>query len=207
MIMKKLLLAFTALLMLTSCHSNPFFEEWDTPYGIPPYDKIKVSDYLPAIKEGIRQQQEAIDAITANTEAPTFENTIAAFEFSGELLDKVQGVLFNVAETDRSDALDAVVEKALPLLSAHGDNIAFNKALYERVAAIYHADQSGLTREQQVVLKNHFEDFEREGIGLPQEQQDRLREINSEIATKTQKIGNNILAESNSFKARFGLCD
>ena len=113
-------------------------------------------------------------------------------------------MLFNVAETDRSDALDAVVEEALPLLSAHGDNIAFNKALYERLAAIYHGDQSGLTREQQVVLKNHFEDLEREGVGLPQEQQDRLREINSELATKCQKIGNNILAESNAFKEKFG---
>ena len=190
--------------MLASCHSNPFFEEWDTPYGIPPYDKIKVGDYLPAIKEGIKRHQAEIDAITSNPEAPTFENTIAAYEFSGQLLAKVEGVLFNVAETDRSDALDAVVEKALPLLSAHGDNIAFNKALYERVAAVYHADQSGLTREQQVVLKDHFEGFEREGIGLPQEQQDRLREINSALATKTQKIGNNILAESNAFKEKFG---
>ncbi|MCR5561626.1 MAG: M3 family metallopeptidase [Bacteroidales bacterium] len=190
--------------MLASCHSNPFFEEWDTPYGIPPYDKIKVGDYLPAIKEGIKRHQAEIDAITSNPEAPTFENTIAAYEFSGQLLAKVEGVLFNVAETDRSDALDAVVEKALPLLSAHGDNIAFNKALYERVAAVYHADQSGLTREQQVVLKDHFEGFEREGVGLPQEQQDRLREINSALATKTQKIGNNILAESNAFKEKFG---
>ena len=163
--MKRFLLILLPISMLASCHSNPFFEEWDTPYGIPPYDRIKVSDYLPAIKEGIRQQQEAIDAITANPEAPTFANTVEAFEFSGELLRKVEGVLFNVAETDRSDALDAVVEEALPLLSAHGDNIAFNKALYERVAAVYRGDQAGLTREQQVVLKNHFEDFEREGIG------------------------------------------
>ena len=202
--MKKLIFLASALIMLASCHSNPFLSEWDTPYGIPPYDKIKVGDYLPAIKEGIRQQQEAIDAITSNPEAPTFENTVAAYEFSGKLLSKVIGVLFNVAETDRSDALDAVVDEALPLLSAHGDNIAFNKALYERLSAIYHGDQSGLTREQQVVLKNHFEDMEREGIGLPQEQQDRLREINSELAVKIQKIGNNILAESNAFKDRFG---
>ena len=110
--------------MLSSCRTNPFFEEWNTPYGIPPYDKIKVGDYIPAIKEGIRRQQAAIDAITSSEEAPTFENTVAAYEYSGQLLSKVIGVLFNVAETDRSDALDAVVEKALPLLSEHGDNIA-----------------------------------------------------------------------------------
>ena len=89
-------------------------------------------------------------------------------------------------------------------MSEHSDNISFNKALYNRVAALYHGDQSGLTREQQVVLKKRFESFEREGIGLPEEQQARLREINAEIASKTQKIGNNILAESNDFKERFG---
>ncbi|HOE94627.1 MAG TPA: hypothetical protein PLU97_04415, partial [Candidatus Cryptobacteroides sp.] len=86
----------------------------------------------------------------------------------------------------------------------HSNDIAFNKALYERVAAVYHADQSGLTREQQIVLKNHFEDFEREGISLPEEQQARLREINTAISTKCQTIGNNILAESNAFKEKFG---
>ena len=190
---------------LEACNrTNPFLTEWDTPYGIPPYDKIKVSDYIPALKEGIRQQQEAIDAIVANPEAPTFENTIVPLEFSGLLLDRVQGVMFNVSETDRSDALDDAVSKALPLLSAHGDNIAFNKGLYERVAAVYHGDRSGLTREQQTVLKNHFEDFEREGIGLPEDSQARLREINAELAEKCQKIGNNILAESNAFKQKFG---
>ena len=202
--MKRSALVFASLLMLASCHSNPFFEEWNTPYGIPPYDKIKVSDYLPAIKEGIKQQQAAIDAITSNQEAPSFENTIVPLEFSGELLSKVEGVLFNVVETDRSDALDAVVDKALPLLSEHGDNITFNKALYERIAAVYHGDQSSLTREQQVVLKEHFEAMEHEGIGLPQEHQDRLRAINTELASLTQKIGNNILAESNAFKEKFG---
>lgn len=202
--MKRSALVFASLLMLASCHTNPFFEEWNTPYGIPPYDKIKVSDYLPAIKEGIKQQQAAIDAITSNQEAPSFENTIVPLEFSGELLSKVEGVLFNVVETDRSDALDAVVDKALPLLSEHGDNITFNKALYERIAAVYHGDQSSLTREQQVVLKEHFEAMEHEGIGLPQEQQDRLRAINTELASLTQKIGNNILAESNAFKEKFG---
>ena len=202
--MKKAFFVLSALLMLSSCHTNPFLSEWDTPYGIPPYDKIKVSDYLPAIKEGIRQQQQEIDAITSNPQAPTFENSIVPLEFSGMLLRKVEGVLFNVSETDRSDALDAVVEEALPLLSAHGDNIAFNKALYERVSAVYHGDQGSLTREQQIVLKNHFEDFEREGIGLPEQQQARLREINTSLSTLTQKIGNNILSESNAFKEKFG---
>lgn len=203
--MKKIFITAIAIMSISACsQKNVFLSEWDTPYGIPPYDKIKISDYIPAIKEGIKQHDAEIEAIASCVETPTFENTIAPLELSGELLQKVTGVLFNVSETDRSDALDKVVEEAIPLLSAHSNDIAFNKALYERVAAVYHADQSGLTREQQIVLKNHFEDFEREGISLPEEQQARLREINTAISTKCQTIGNNILAESNAFKEKFG---
>lgn len=189
---------------VSACNTNPFLQEWDTPYGIPPFDKIKVSHYIPAIKAGIAEQQAEIDAIVANEEAPTFENTIAPLELSGRTLAKVIGVMYNVSETDRSDALDAVVEESIPLTSAHENNMSFNKALYERIAAVYNGDQSNLTREQQMVLKKHFEAFEREGIGLPEEKQARLREINEAIASKTQKIGNNILAESNAFKDKFG---
>ena len=188
----------------TACHENPFLTEWNTEYGIPEFSKVKISDYIPAIKAGIDQQTAEIKAITDNPEAPTFENTITPLELSGSILARVGGVLYNVSETDQTPQLDAVMEEAIPLLSAHSDNISFNKALYERIAAIYHGDQSGLTREQQIVLKKHFESFEREGIGLPGEAQDELRTINAEIASKTQKIGNNILAESNAFKEKFG---
>ena len=154
--MKRTFPLLAALVMLMACnHTNPFLTEWDTPYGIPPFDKIKVTDYIPAIKAGIEQQQAEIDAITANAETPTFENTIVPLELSGSILSKVQGVLYNVDETDRSDALDAVVEESIPMLSDHEANISFNKALYERIAAIYNADQSALTREQQMVLKKH----------------------------------------------------
>ena len=190
---------------LTACHQNPFLQEWNTPYGIPPFDKIKTSDYIPAIKAGIEQQQAEIDAIVANPEAPTFENTIAPLELSGSILSKVVGVLYNVSETDQTPEIDAALEEAIPLLTDHSAAISFNKGLYKRVAAVYHADQSGLTREQQMVLKKHFEDFEREGIGLPDDLQLRLKEIDNELALKTQKIGNNILAESNAFKEKFGI--
>ena len=207
--MKKAFFAPAILfLAMTACTNqqrvNPFLTEWDTPFGIPPFEQIRTSDYLPAVRQGIAEQNAEIEAITANPDAPTFENTIVPLELSGRLLAKVTGVLYNLTETDRTDELDAVNEEATALLSDHEDNISFNKALYNRVAAVYKADQSGLTREQQQVLKKRYEAFEREGIGLPEEQQARLREINAAIAAKTQKIGNNILAESNDFKEQFG---
>ena len=205
--MKKFLSIAIAVMTMSACttRENPFLTEWNTPYGIPPFDEIQVDDYIPAIKEGIAQQQKEVDAITSNPEAPTFENTIAPYEESGEILSKVAGVLYNITETDRTDELDSVMEAAIPLMTEHSDNIAFNKKLYERVAFIYNGDQSNLTREQQMVLKRHFESFERSGIGLPEDKQARLREINTEMATKTQKIGNNILSESNAFKEKFGI--
>lgn len=204
--MKKIISFLAFALVMTACsnRTNPFLTEWDTPFGIPPFDKIEVSDYIPALKAGIEQQNKEIDAIVSNTEAPTFENTIAPLELSGEILAKVSGVLYNVSETDRSDALDAVLDEAIPMLSEHSDNISFNKALYNRIAAIYNADQSNLTREQQVVLKKHFDSFAREGIGLDESKQAELREINAKMASLTQKIGNNILAESNAFAEKFG---
>ncbi|MBR6457611.1 MAG: M3 family metallopeptidase [Bacteroidales bacterium] len=203
--MKKALALLVMAAAITACHQNPFLQEWNTPYGIPPFEKIKTSDYIPAIKAGIEQQQAEIDAIVANPEAPTFENTIAPLELSGSILSKVVGVLYNVSETDQTPELDAVLEEAIPLMSDHSSAISFNKGLYKRVAAVYYADQSGLTREQQMVLKKHFDGFERDGIGLPEDLQLRLKQIDSDLAVKTQKIGNNILAESNAFKERFGI--
>lgn len=203
--MKKIISIISIALVMAACsEKNPFLVEWETPYGIPPYEEIAVEDYIPAIQKGIEQQNAEIEAITSNPDAPTFENTIVPLELSGEILSKVTGVLYNVSETDRSDSLDAVMSQAIPLLSEHSDNINFNKALYNRIAAIYEGDQSGLTREQQVVLKKYYDSFTRNGIDLPEETQARLREINSEMATKTQQIGNNILAESNAFAAKFG---
>lgn len=196
----------TAAMALTACtRTNPFLTEWDTPYGIPPFNEIQNEDFLPAIKAGIEQQTKQIDSIVNNPEAPTFENTIVPYELSGGILAKVTGVMYNISETDRSDELDSIVEQAIPLMSEHEDNIAFNKKLYERVAKIYEADQSALSREQQMVLKKIYDDFVHNGVGLPADKQNQLRKINTEMAAKTQKIGNNILAESNAFKEKFGI--
>ena len=189
---------------LSACSSNPFFEEWDTPYGIPPFDKIRNEHYLPAIKEGIKQQNAEIEAIIACTDEPTFENTIAALDCSGEILTKTSGVLFNLCESDASDELNAIVDEATPLVSEHSDNIFMNKELFKKVEAVWNADQSALTREQQMVLKDYYEAFVNNGIALPDEQQARIKEINSELSTLVLKFGNNLLDESNAFKAEFG---
>jgi len=203
--MKKLI-TIIAVAMATAacCNNNVFMSEWDTPYGIPAFDKVKLSDYMPAIKAGIKQQNEEIQAIIENPEAPTFENVVAAFDASGALLGRVTSVLFNVSETESSDALNKVVEKATPLLSDHSSNIYMNVALYEKVKAVYEADQSNLSVEQKTVLKDLYESFEQNGIGLPEESQARLREINSELSTLTLTFGNNLLAESNAYKAEIG---
>ena len=205
--MKKALLIVVAAIALASCakDQNPFLQEWDTPYGIPPYDKIKMEHYMPAIKAGIAQQEAEIQAIVDNPDAPTFDNTVAALELSGDILSKVMGVLYNVAETENSPEMEALIEEATPLQSEHSDNIYMNKALYQRVAAVYNADQSGLTREQQMVLKKLYEAFERNGIGLSDADQEELRKINSEASTISNKLSMNLLAENNAFKDEFGI--
>ena len=193
--------------MITACAQtkNPFFKEWDTPYGIPPFDQITLADYIPAVKEGIARHEKELKAILDNPDAPTFKNTVEAYEFSGELLDKVSAVLFNLQETEGSDEMEKVAAEALELLTAHENAVSMDKRFFERVKAVYDADQSGLTREQQMVLKNLYKSFTRNGVGLDEASQERLKEINLKIAASRQKFGTNLLAENNAFKEKFGI--
>ena len=189
-----------------SCsRNNPFLEEWNTPYGIPPFDEIQLSDYIPAVTAGIEQQKQELDAILTNPDAPTFDNTVAAYEYSGEILTKVSLVLFNLQETEGNEEMDKVVEEATALMTAHEDEMSMNKAFFERVKAVYDADQSSLTREQQMVLKNLYESFTRSGVALDEASQERLKDINQKIAAAQQKFGTNLLAENNAFKETFGV--
>ena len=189
-----------------SCsRNNPFLEEWNTPYGIPPFDEIQLSDYIPAVTAGIEQQKKELDAILTNPDAPTFDNTVAAYEYSGEILTKVSLVLFNLQETEGNEEMDKVVEEATALMTAHEDEMSMNKAFFERVKAVYDADQSSLTREQQMVLKNLYESFTRSGVALDEASQERLKDINQKIAAAQQKFGTNLLAENNAFKETFGV--
>ncbi len=193
--------------MMISCtnNSNPLLQEWNTPYGIPPFDAIALTDYIPAVKQGIKEQKKELEAILANPDTPTFENTVAAWELSGKTLDRVSGLLFNLCETEADDAMNAVVEEATALITGHEDDIAMNRAFFERVKAVHDADQSRLTREQQMVLKKLYQSFTRSGVGLDEASQARLREINQTLAAAQQKFGNRLLAENNAFKEKFGI--
>ncbi len=191
---------------MTACQNNPFMKEWDTPYGIPPYDEIKVSHFMPAIKAGIAENEAEIEAIVSNAEAPDFDNVIAAYDRSGELLSKVIGVLFNLVETDGTPELQAVAEEAMPLLSEFSSRVFTNPDLYAKVAQIYdNQDALSLNREQQMLLKDIYRAFVENGIGLPQDQQARLSEIKSALSLKEMQFGNRLLAENNAFKAEFGI--
>ena len=205
--MKKIL-ALTALAMtIMSCQQkseNPFLSEWNTPYGIPAFDKIKNSDYMPAIKAGIEEQNAEIEAIINNPAAPDFENTIAAFDCSGATLNRVAYVLFAVSESDGTEELISILEDATPLLSDHSSDIYMNAKLFERIKAVYEGDCSGLTREQQVYLKDIYDTFVKNGVGLDEKSRARLKEINSELASLYLKFANNLLAESNAYKETIG---
>ena len=205
--MNKALLTIGTILVMTACAQtkNTFLQEWDTPYGIPPFEKIALADYIPAVQAGIEQQEKELQAILDNPEAPTFKNTIDAYEFSGEILDKVTGVLFNLQETDGGPEMEKVDEEATELLTKHENSISMNKKFFERVKVIYEADQSALTREQQMVLKNLYKSFTRNGVDLDEASQERLKEINIKIAGLQQKFGTNLLAENNAFKDKFGI--
>lgn len=203
--MKKLLIIIAAVGMMASCDkANPFIEGWDTPYGIPPFEKIKIEHYMPAIKAGIEAQNAEIQAIVDCPDDPSFENVVAALDRSGAILSRVSNVLFNVSESDYSTELNAIVEEATPMLSAHSDGIMMNPALFAKVKAVWDSDQSSLTREQQMLLKKYYEGFIRNGIGLDEAGQARLKEINSELATLALNFANNLLSQSNSFKEELG---
>ena len=207
--MKRIFAIVLALIAMTACTSNrtnPFFTEWNTPFGIPPFEQIQESDYIPALQEGIKQHDAEIAAIVANTEAPTFDNVIAAFDQSGLLLSKVGGVLFNLAETDNTETLEGIVEEATTLVSQHSNDVTFNKDLFAKVKAVYdQKDQLDLTREQQMVLDKTYRAFADNGIALDEAGQARMKEINTELSTLSNRFGNYLLKENNAFKDQFGV--
>ena len=194
--------------MLTACNTekpaNIFLQEWDTPYGTAPFSKITTDQYMPAFKAGLEEQKANIEAILANTEAPTFENTILAYENASPILDKVQGVFFNLSESDSTPEMQAIEEEVMPLITEASNEIMMNEDLYARVKAVYE-NSASLTREQQMLVKKIYESFERNGVGLAPEAKKRFAEINTRLAMLSQKFGQNLLAENNAFKEATGI--
>ena len=207
--MKNLVIAAAMTCMVCACSQqsteseNPFFSEFQSPYGSPDFDRIQLADYEPAFLKGIEQQNQEIKAIVENPEAPTFENTIVALDNSGEILSRVSGVFFALTSADTNDELMALESKIAPMLSEHSDNIYLNEALYQRVAKVCEQEKSGaiqLTTEQHYLLEKYRKAFERSGAALDKEKQARLREINKELSTLTIEFSNHVLADNNAFK-------
>ena len=205
--MKRIIIILAMMMSIAGCNKvNPFLFEWKDNYGLPPFDEIREGQYMLAVKMGMRQQASDVDAIIANAEEPTFENTIAAYDRSGGTLDRVTGVLFNLSETDGTPALQRIVEKVLPMLSEHNDNIFMNPYFFERVQYLHdRKDGLGLTREQEMVLDRIYRRFVNNGISLDETGQTRMREINRELSSLEYEFGNRILAENNAFADRFGV--
>lgn len=192
------------LTLLTACQTeqkNPFFETYTTPYGAPPFDKIKVEHYMPAFLEGMAQQKAEIDAIVNNTEAPTFANTIEALEYSGSLLDKVTYVFFNVYMADGNDEMGKIAEEVSPLLSEQTDYIMLNEGLFERVKAVYEAKETlNLNKEQAKLLEETYKSFVRGGANLNKEQKAELSRINKELGLAELQFSKNVLDATNAYQ-------
>ncbi|WP_304310666.1 M3 family metallopeptidase [Phocaeicola plebeius] len=206
--MKNLIFAAAMSCMVCACGqqaadtSNPFLSEFETPYGTPDFDRIKVEHYEPAFLKGIKQQNEEIKAIVENPDEPTFENTIVALDNSGEILARVSGVFFALTEADTNDDMMALEAKIAPMLSEHSDNIFLNQELYKRVAAVHAQEEAGkiqLTTEQHYLLDKYYKEFVRSGAGLDAQKQERLREINKQLSTLTIEFGNHVLADNNDY--------
>jgi peptidyl-dipeptidase Dcp len=201
-----ILMMVAAMAFLFGCKNaktpdNPFFSEFTTPFGVPPFDKIDTTHYMPAFIEGMKEQNEEIDKIISNSEAPTFDNTVLAFDKSGKMLTRVSRVFFNLSESNTNPQLQALARKLSPLLSKHSDDIALNGKLFARIKTVYDNRHSMNLDSQQVrVVEKYFRDFERNGANLPKDKQDQLRKINEELSMLSIKFGENILAENKSFK-------
>ena len=206
--MKKVTLFMSALTMaLVGCGgdniaNNPLVQEWDTPYQTPPFSKIELKHYEPAIDYAIELNRADIDAIVNNPEAPTFENTIVAMERAGELLNRVTGVFFVLNNCDTNDQMQEIANNVTPKLTELGNDVSLNPELFKRVKAVYEQYERGeleLDQEDKMLLEETYKGFARSGALLEGEQQELYRQYTTELAQLTLKFGQNALAATNAF--------
>ena len=206
--MKKSLLLLALAGIVMSCsqtenkqNMNPFFEVYNTPFEVPPFDKIQNEHYLPAFEEGMKQHSNEIVSITKNSEAPSFSNTIEAFDASGDLLSRVSLVFFNVKEANTNPEMDKIAEEVAPKLSQHYDAIYLNENLFSRVKAVYdNMATFGLNPEQERLLKETYKSFVRGGANLEPDKKEELKKINEQLSLLELKFSQNMLAETNNFQ-------
>lgn len=206
--MEKILVALTVLfcgtLALTAAptkSTNPFFQEFKTPFGVPPFEKIKVEHYMPAFRAGIDENQREVKAIAESTAPATFANTVEPLEKSGALLKRVTSVFFVLSESMTDEKMQAIATEVSPLLSKNSDDILLNERLFERIKRVYeNREKENLTPEQKRLTEIYYKRFLRNGAALPQEMKDRLRKINEELGLLELKFSDNVLAENNAFQ-------
>ncbi len=181
---------------------NPFFEEWTTPHGMPPFDRIKPEHYRPAFERAMKEQKEIIARIVANPEAPTFANTVEPFEYSSLALDRVGNVFFLVASADANDELQNIRKEIMPVLTRHQDDIYLDEKLFARIRAVHDDAKAvaALSPEQKQLLTVHYRRFVRGGALLSAEQKKQLRAVNEELANLAVRYNDNLLAEGKRFE-------
>ena len=201
---------FAASVLLSSCNGdkcgkcesdlNPFFAEYNTPYQTAPFDKIKFEHYKPAFLEGMKQEQAEVLAIANGTEEPTFENTIEAFEKTGEMLSKVSSVFYAVKGFNNNDSIAKLAKELSPLLTKHSADISLNVNLFKRIKTVYDKkDDLKLSIEQNTLLDKMYKGFVRSGANLDAAQKTKLRAIDEKLSMLTMQFGDNVLAETNAF--------
>lgn len=180
---------------------NPLLQEWNTPYGAPPFEVIEEHHYLPAIEAGIAEHNEDIQKIIDNPDDPDFENTIVAYDKSGEILDKILPVFYGLRSAETNDSLQAIARETTPLLTQHYNSVSLNEDLFARIQAVYEQrDDLQLNKEQMIVVEKIYRDFERGGAALPDDKKEKLKELSERMSMVSLKLNENLLAENNDFK-------
>ena len=200
--MNKLLTATAATLLMVSCNTtNPLLQESTLPYGAPQFDKIRSEHYMPAFKKGIEEAKAEIDAIVANTDAPSFENTIEAMERSGRTLNRVSSIFFNVLEADSDEQMQQIAEEVSPLLTEFEMYVSLNEPLFAKVKAVWEQRESlGLEKDQSRLLEKTYKSFARGGANLEGEDRQKYAALSEQLSLATLKFGRNVLAATNAFK-------
>ena len=201
------LIAAALLMAVVSCtsrqkeHENPFFTEWKTPFGVPPFDQIRNKHYLPAIDSGIALARAEVAVITATKEAPTFANTIVPYDRGGQLLNKVAYVFYAQTSANTNDTLETLQMEIAPKVAAFSDEVLLNAALFQKIKTVYeNREAEQLNEEELFLLENLYRSFVRNGALLQGEDQVRLKKLNQELSKLTVRFSQNVLAETNGFK-------